>query len=191
MGCVLVVIGVGDALGGDGKTKAMACAACHGPDGNSSNPVWPNLAGQHADYTAEQLRAFKSGQRENPNMSAMAANLSGEDIADISDYYAAQAAKIGIIDAQHVPAGEMLYRGGNKDTGVSACMACHGPNGAGNPAAKYPSLRGQHAEYTVLQLNAYRSGTRQTDPQKMMRDIAGRMSDAEIKAVADYISALH
>jgi cytochrome c553 len=191
LGCVLVLAGIGDALGGDGKTKAMACAACHGADGNSSNPVWPSLAGQHASYTEDQLRAFRSGQREDPNMSAMAANLSDEDIADISEYYSGQPANIGVIDAQQVAAGEKLYRGGNKDTGVAACMACHGPNGAGNPTAKYPALRGQQAEYTVLQLKAYGSGTRNTDPQNMMRDIAGRMSDAEIKAVADYIFALH
>ena len=191
LGCLTILAGIGDAVGGDGKTKAMVCAACHGAEGNSANPEWPNLAGQHASYAQQQLKAFKSGERQNPNMSAMAVNLSEEDMADIAEFYAGQAVKIGVIDVEQVAVGEAIYRGGNNTTGVPACMSCHGPNGAGNPAAKFPAIRGQQAKYSVLQLKAYRAGERTTDPQKMMRDIAARMSDEDIETVALYISALH
>jgi cytochrome c553 len=169
------------------------CAACHGPDGNSINPEWPSLAGQHPQYTVQQLQAFKSGERENPNMSAMVTNLSADDVVAIADYYASQSPKIGSIESDSIAAGEKLYRGGDKDKGIPACMACHGPNGAGNPAANYPALRGQHAKYTTLQLEAYRSGERKTDAERklMMQLIAARLSDDEISDVARYINALH
>ena len=169
------------------------CAACHGPDGNSINPEWPSLAGQHPKYTVQQLQAFKSGKRENPNMSAMVTNLSADDVVAIADYYASQSPKIGSIESDSIAAGEKLYRGGDKDKGIPACMACHGPNGAGNPAANYPALRGQHAKYTTLQLEAYRSGERKTDAERklMMQLIAAKLSDDEISDVARYINALH
>mgnify|MGYP006158633787 CR=1 FL=1 len=169
------------------------CAACHGPDGNSINPEWPSLAGQHPQYTVQQLQAFKSGERENPNMSAMVTNLSADDVVAIADYYASQSPKIGSIESDSIAAGEKLYRGGDKDKGIPACMACHGPNGAGNPAANYPALRGQHAKYTTLQLEAYRSGERKTDAERklMMQLIAAKLSDDEISDVARYINALH
>jgi cytochrome c553 len=176
----------------DGRTKAMACTACHGPDGNSTlNPEWPNLAGQHPEYLVAQLKAFKSGARKNPNMNGMAAALSEQDMADIAAFFSAQAVKVASVDAAQTGPGEVLYRGGNKSTQVPACMACHGPDGAGNPAAKFPALRGQHAKYTVLQLQAYKSGERSTDPQEIMRTIAGRMSNEEIENVAKYIEGLH
>lgn len=169
------------------------CAACHGPDGNSINPEWPNLAGQHATYITQQLRAYKSGERVNPNMSAMVTTLTDEDIDAIGDYYSKMAPKIGQIAAENIAAGEKLYRGGDKDDGVPACMACHGPNGAGNPAANYPALRGQHAKYTSLQLAAYRSGERKTGAERksMMQTIAAKLSDADIENLASYINALH
>jgi cytochrome c553 len=178
---------------GDGKTKALPCGACHGADGNSTlNPEWPNLAGQHADYMVHQLKAFKDGTRKNPNMSGMAAALSEEDMVDISTYFAGQSLNIASTESSEaVTLGEKLYRGGNHESGVPACMACHGPNGAGNPGAKYPALRGQHAKYTVLQLNAYKSGERVTDANEVMRAIAARMSAAEIDNVAKFLQGLH
>ena len=169
------------------------CAACHGPDGNSINPEWPNLAGQHAKYITQQLRAYKSGERVNPNMSAMVTTLTNEDIVAIGDYYSSMAPKIGQISADKIADGEKLYRGGDKESGVPACMACHGPNGAGNPAANYPALRGQHAKYTSIQLAAYRSGERKTGAERksMMQTIAAKLSDEDIANLADYINALH
>ncbi|MGD9602890.1 MAG: cytochrome c [Gammaproteobacteria bacterium] len=176
----------------DGKTKAMPCSACHGMDGNSTlNPEWPSLAGQHAGYMVAQLQAFKSGARKNPNMNGMAATLSDEDMADIAAYYAGQSLKIASIDPADTVAGARLYRGGNAESGVPACMACHGPNGAGNPGANYPALRGQHAKYTALQLQAYKSGERATDPKEIMRSIAARMTAEEIESVSKFIQGLH
>jgi len=176
----------------DGRAKAMACSACHGPDGNSTlNPEWPNLAGQHADYMVVQLQAFKSGARKNPNMNGMAASLSDQDMIDIAAFFSGQALKIPSSDAAQSAAGADLYRGGNKETGVPACMACHAPNGAGNPAAGYPALRGQHAKYTSLQLEAYRAQERTTDPKEIMRTIAARLSSDEIDSVAKFIEGLH
>ena len=169
------------------------CAACHGLDGNSVNPEWPNLAGQHASYVAGQLRAFKSGDRTNPNMSAMVTNLSEEDISALGEFYAAGQPKIGSIETEQIAAGESLYRGGKTEKGIPACMACHGPNGAGNPAANYPALRGQHAAYSSLQLKAYRDGTRTTDKERklMMQSIAQKLTDDDIEHVTRYINALH
>ncbi|MCP5145088.1 MAG: cytochrome c4 [Gammaproteobacteria bacterium] len=175
----------------DARTKAAPCGACHGLTGNSPTPLWPNLAGQHPAYTTAQLKAFKSGARRDPNMDAMSATLSDQDIEDLAGFFAAQEANVGSIAPESVAAGQAIYRGGNADKGVPACMACHGPNGIGNAPAGYPALRGQHAEYTKKQLSEYRSGTRSTDPNSMMRTIAERLTDAEIDAVASYISALH
>lgn len=185
----LLVVSVG--ANADAAAKTAVCTACHGADGNSMNPIWPNLAGQHAEYIVAQLQAFKSGARENASMAPMATNLSDADMAEIGAYYAAQTAKIAPLGEHDVGTAERLYRGGDAERGIPACMACHGPNGAGNAAAKYPALRGQHAEYTVLQLKAYRDGTRATDPQSMMRTIAARMTDADIEQLARYLSALH
>lgn len=179
----------GDATAG--KAKAMACASCHGADGNSANPEWPKLAGQHAKYVAKQLADFKNGNRKNAMMAPMAAPLSEQDMADIAAYFESQALKGGQADPALVEAGEKLYRGGNATTGVAACMACHGPNGMGNPQANFPRLSGQHAAYTVLQLKAFRAGERANDAGKMMQNIAARMTDAEIQAVASYIEGLH
>jgi cytochrome c553 len=176
-----------------GKEKSAACAACHGADGNSPNAVWPNLAGQHADYIVKQLKAYKSGERQEPSMTPMAAPLSEQDMYDIAHYYAAQKPSVGIADETLVTAGRAIFRGGNMATGVPACMACHGPRGAGTPGAGYPALSGQHSEYTVKQLEAYRRGERVTDADlgAVMRTIASRMSDAEIKASASYAAGLY
>ena len=175
----------------DGKTKAQVCGACHGADGNSTIPMWPKLAGQNPAYMVEQLQAFKSGRRENPAMAPLAVPLAESDMLEISAYYAAQTLRIQPVEAGKIAAGQQLYRGGNAERSIPACMACHGPSGAGIAAARYPALRGQHAEYTVLQLKAYRDGSRSTDPQRMMRMIAAKLSDADMEQVAQYISGLY
>ena len=175
-----------------GKAKAQVCLSCHGPDGNGSvNAAWPALAGQHASYISKQLADFKSGARVEPLMIAQVANLSEQDMADFGAYFAAQKAPAGKADKDKVAAGEKLFRAGNKTTGVAACMACHGPSGAGNPSAKYPALQGQNAAYTVKTLKDFRSAARANDPGKMMQGVTENMTDAEIEAVASYISGLH
>lgn len=176
-----------------GKTKATTCGACHGADGNSVNPVWPSLAGQHATYIVDQLTAYRDGTRKDPLMSAQAMSLSDEDIRDLAVYYASQRmAARAVADASTVDKGRALYVGGDAEAGVSACIACHGPVGRGNPAALYPSLRGQHAVYTAKQLRDYKSGTRVTDgTTRMMRNITESLSEEDIDAVASYIQGLH
>ena len=176
-----------------GKAKSMTCAGCHGVDGNSVNPEWPSLAGQHAVYTARQLAAFKDGSRSNPLMSAQAMMLSDQDMQDLAAYFAAQklTAKT-VADAETVDRGRSIFQGGDAAKGVTACLACHGPTGAGNGPAGYPAIAGQHAVYAAAQLRAYASGDRKTDaPAKMMRDIASRLSEEDIKAVTSYIQGLH
>ncbi|MEM7282959.1 MAG: c-type cytochrome [Pseudomonadota bacterium] len=190
---ILACIGMPTFAEGDpeaGKTKAVVCAACHGADGNSVNPEWPNLAGQHETYAITQLKAFNEGTRNNPLMNAQAAILSDQDMKDLAAFYSAQSPSMGSADPALARAGEQLYRGGNKDTGVPACASCHGPSGRGNPTAGFPIISGQHARYTEMQLAAYSSGERRSDMNQMMRNVAAAMSDAEIKAVAAYLQGL-
>jgi cytochrome c553 len=173
-----------------GKTKSASCVACHGADGNSMNPEWPSLAGQHPDYLIKQLRNFKDGDRSNALMSPMAAPLSEQDMANLAAYYSSQALKPGQADEALFEQGRQLYRGGNMSTGVAACIACHGPTGTGNPAASFPSLRGQHGGYTVNQLKAFKRGERANDAGKMMQNIAAKMTEEEMQAVASYIQGM-
>lgn len=176
-----------------GKARSITCGACHGADGNSVNPEWPSIAGQHAAYIVQQLQAFKSGARANPLMTAQAMILSEQDIADLAVYYEGlPAAPKSVAEPALVDKGEALYRGGDRDNSVAACIACHGPSGRGNPAAKYPSIAGQYAVYTAKQLRDYASGARKSDaPTRVMRDIAARLSEDEIKAVASYVQGLY
>jgi len=176
----------------DGKAKALTCTACHGPEGNSASALWPNIAGQNAPYMLQQLKAFKDGSRMDPLMSSQAMLLSDQDMADLSVYFEnLPAAAQSVQDAGTIDRGEALYRGGNSDTGVAACLACHGPSGNGNPAAKYPALRGQHADYTAKQLRDYAAETRTTDGKtSIMRDIAARLSEEDIKALSSYVQGL-
>lgn len=174
-----------------GKTKSAMCAACHGADGNSAAPNFPKLAGQHADYVAKQLSEFKSGQRKDATMNGMAAALSEQDMADLGAFYASQKGTVGKAAEDKVALGETIYRAGNISSGVAACAACHGPTGGGNPMAKFPSLNGQHADYTAVQLKNFRAGARANDAGSMMRGVAEKMSDAEIEAVAQYIQGLN
>ena len=189
----LALLGAAHAAGDAtaGKTKSAMCAACHGADGNSPAPNFPKLAGQHPDYITKQLMAFKGGERTDATMNAMAAALSEQDMADIAAFYATQTGTAGKAAADKVELGETLYRAGNMASGVAACAACHGPTGSGNPMANFPSLNGQHADYTVAQLKNFRSGARANDAGSMMRGVAGKMTDAEIEAVAQYIQGLN
>lgn len=173
-----------------GQPKSIVCAACHGVDGNSLNPEWPTIAGQNEAYLVRALNAFKSGERNNVLMTSQAATLTDQDIADLAAYFASKPRQKRAADPALVAAGERLYRGGNKDSGIGACIACHGPDGSGNAPAAYPAIGGQHATYTAQQLKAYRSGERSSDPNQMMRNNTARLTDAEIEAVASYIQGL-
>ncbi|WP_406672246.1 c-type cytochrome, partial [Natronospira sp.] len=135
-----------------GEAKSTACAACHGPDGNSTNPEWPKLAGQHARYTLKQLRAYKDGTRSDAVMAGQVQGLDDQDMKDLAVFYAIQTPQPGSADQELAEEGKRLYRGGNLETGVTACIACHGPSGEGIPTADYPMLSGQHAEYTITEL---------------------------------------
>lgn len=175
-----------------GKTLAMTCGACHGMQGNSMNPSWPNLAGQGAPYILAQLKAFKNGARSEPLMLGPAAILSEQDMQDLAVYFESlPTAAQTVANASLVHQGEALYRGGDKADATAACMACHGPTGSGNPTAKYPALRGQHATYTAKQLRDYASGIRTTDGKtRVMREIAETLSKDEIEALSSYIQGL-
>lgn len=178
----------GDAAAG--QNKSALCGACHGVDGNSLNPLWPRLAGQHASYIVQQLKGFQNEFRQNITMSPMAAPLSEQDMFDLAAYFSSQTKKLGEANPDMVALGEKIYRGGK--TGIAACMACHGPQGNGNPAAKYPIVSGQHAQYTHKQLMDYKSGVRKPEGNAIiMRDIALKMSDAEMQAVTDYMQGLY
>ena len=174
-----------------GKQKAQICAACHAADGNSINPIWPKLAGQHAEYISKQLNDFKAGSRKNDQMSPMSANLGKEDIADLAAYFASQNIKHGKTDPSMLELGQKIYRAGDINASVPACLACHGPTGRGNPAALYPALGGQYATYIQAQLKAFREAARTNDVNEVMRTIVGRMTDEEIKAVSEYVQGLH
>ena len=174
---------------------SQVCAACHAADGNSQIPVNPKLAGQIPEYLYKQLTDFKAAagkkaERENPVMAGMVANLSPEDMHNLAAYFAGQKATPGAAKSKDLVAlGQRIYRGGISSEGIAACASCNGPNGAGMPA-QYPRLSGQHAEYVGAQLKAFRSGARANDINATMRGVAGRLSDREIDAVADYIAGL-
>ena len=169
---------------------AKVCAACHGTDGNSVIPANPVLAGQHADYVAKQLANYKSGERKNPVMQGMSAPLSAADIKNLGAYFEAQKPKSRAAKSPElVKIGQQIYRGGIAAKGIPACASCHGPSGGGIPA-QFPRVAGQYSEYTVAQLQAFRAGERINDPNKMMSATATKMSDQEIKAVAEYIAGL-
>ena len=164
------------------------CASCHGADGNSGSPANPKLAQQHPEYLAKQLQEFKSGKRANAIMSGMAAGLSDQDMKNIAAWLGSQKAKPGFAkDKELVALGERIYRGGIADRSIAACAGCHSPNGAGIPA-QYPRLSGQHADYTVSQLVAFRDGVRTNSQQ--MSQVAAKLNDREIRAVSDYIAGL-
>ncbi len=184
----------GDAAKGQ-DIAAKVCAACHGPDGNSPLSVNPNLAAQHPEYIYKQLGNFKSkdgkpAERGNAVMMGMTATLSDDDMKNVATYFAGQTLRARAArDPELVKEGQIIYRGGIAAKGVAACASCHSPNGAGLPA-QYPRVSSQHAEYTAAQLKAFRSGERKNDPNSMMRIVAGKLSDREIAAVAEYTAGL-
>jgi cytochrome c553 len=175
-----------------GKARALTCTACHGAEGNSMSPLWPNIAGQNAPYILAQLQAFKDGSRVDPLMSSQAMILSEEDMANLAVYFESlPAAAQSVADEGLLDRGEALYRGGNKQEEAAACLACHGPTGRGNPAAKYPALKGQHAAYTTKQLAAYASGDRTTGGKtRIMQDIAANLDKEDIAALSSYVQGL-
>lgn len=200
---MVAVVGLMAASGVTAETLAKAdpakalqvvntvCVACHGADGNSPAPANPKLASQHSDYLNKQLVNFKSGERKSAIMAGMVAALTPEDMKNLAAYYGGQkqspsAAKDKALVAQ----GEKIYRGGVAAMGVPACSGCHGPAGAGIPSM-FPRLAGQHGEYVVTELIRFRNGERANDPGKMMQMVAMKMSDQDMKAVAEYISGLH
>ncbi len=177
-----------------GKSKTQTCVACHGADGNSVVANWPKIAGQYENYLEKQLKDFRMGEqgpRYEASMYAMVAALSDQDIADLAAFYSANKQTMGKAKSEYVALGERIYRGGNIQTGVSACIACHGPSGEGNEAAKFPKLAGQHATYIENQLIAFRDGKRKNSPNGMMESISHRLSPEEMKAVSSYVEGLH
>jgi cytochrome c553 len=177
-----------------GAGKAAVCGACHGPGGNSSNPEWPKLAGQHAAYTYHELVELKSGARKNPVMNAQAAPLSDQDMKDLAAYFAAQKPTPGVASPDAVAVAQKLYRAGDAARALPACAACHGPQGAGNAAALYPRIGGQHAKYTANVLRQFRSMAGQPIPHagfQTMSAVATKLTDAEIEALASYVNGLH
>lgn len=179
----------GDAAAG--QAKSALCGSCHGVDGNSPLAMNPKLAGQGAGYLYKQLVEFKSGARANATMSAMVGNLSDQDMLDLAAYYASQQVQVGGADPALVELGESIYRAGNKELGVAACASCHSTDGAGNAPAKFPAVGGQHADYTLAQLKAFRAGTRSNDVGAMMRSTVERLTDKEIEALASYLEGLN
>ncbi len=192
-GAAVYAVGVRAEVNGNaaaGKAKAATCAACHGIDGNGgADPSWPKLAGQLPEYLVDQLKEFKSGARKNPLMSGMAAPLSEQDMKDLAVYFASLPAKPGAAASKELAlAGERLYRGGNAQTGVAACMSCHGPAGRGIPPT-FPRVTGQNAAYTEKQLLDFKA-RRRVDHEDIMIRLASRLTEAEIKAVSQYMAGL-
>jgi cytochrome c553 len=188
-----------------GQAKAGACAACHGLDGNSTDPQYPRLAGQHERYIWRQLRLFHSGERQNPMMTPMASPLSEQDMRDIGAFFSTQHSAAGVADdtvikdganagKKFYQVGEALFRGGRTSDKVPGCIACHGPTGRGNPGPSYPALGGQHAGYTVARLQYFRGGGVSgagANANIVMTDVAKNLSDEDIQGLATYIEGLH
>ena len=185
----------GSAIAGNaeaGKTKSAACGGCHGVDGNSPVADFPKLAGQNEAYIVKQVKDFKANSaRKNEIMFGMVAAVSDEDAADIGAYFQAQSiSQAAPFDEAKAAAGRELYKGGNLQTGIPACQACHGPMGGGTAGIGYPQLGGQYVAYTLAQLKAFKDGTRINDDNELMRSIVEKLSDEDMDAVANYIASL-
>jgi cytochrome c553 len=195
------LIGTAQAFDGDaeaGKAKSATCAACHGADGNSAVDMYPKLAGQHADYLYKQLGDYKTGMqtggkqgRNNSIMFGMVATLSDQDMKDLAAYYASQKMKAGTTPENVISRGEQLYRGGDADRGIAACIACHGPRGNGINLSGFPKISFQHANYVKTTLQEFRAGKRANDLNGMMQDIAMKLSDEDIEVLSQYLGGLH
>jgi cytochrome c553 len=181
----------GDATAG--QAKAATCAACHGLDGNPASAQYPKLAGQHENYIVRQVGLFKSHKRENPVMMGFVMSLTDQDMHDIGAYFASKTSLPGVADSKLVARGEALYRGGDAQAGAPACMACHGPDGRGNPGAGYPQLAGQYADYLTLKLKDWHDGKTwgSDDRALIMPAVIKGLSDNDIAALASYIEGLH
>ena len=173
-----------------GQSKAAVCSGCHGADGNSMIPSFPKLAGQGEVYLLNQLKDIRDDVRNVPQMTGVLTGLSDQDLADIAAYYSSQTGTVGAANPELVELGRKVYRAGVAAKGVAACTACHSPTGAGNSQAGFPALGGQHADYIISQLKAYRTETRNNGQAIMMQQVAALMSDKEIEAVASYIQGL-
>jgi cytochrome c553 len=176
-----------------GAAKATVCAACHGQEGKAIMGSYPNLGGQHYSYLLQQMRAFKSGERQAALMAGQVDNLSDQDLRDIAAFYADMQLVEGVAEGEDLELGERIYRAGIADEGIPACVACHSPQGLGNGPAAFPVLSGQNADYVAAQLRAYRAGERVTDEAmgQMMRGVADELEDDEIEAVSAYVHGLH
>ncbi|MDC0390019.1 c-type cytochrome [Candidatus Thioglobus sp.] len=186
-----------------GKTKSATCIACHGVNGNSMVPIFPKLAGQGENYSLKQLKDFKSGKRQNGLMAGIAAGLSEQDMSDLAAYFSQQTISQNVANkSANIALGEKLYRGGDRERGVTACIACHGPKGAGIPSAGFPAIASQHASYTAKQLKEFRqvsintltdtkSLARDNDDRKMMTAFTKDLNNIEIEALSQYIAGLN
>ncbi|CAK3162332.1 c-type cytochrome [Vibrio sp. 10N.261.46.E12] len=181
-----------------GKAKSQTCVACHGADGNSLITQYPKLAGQHEKYLEKQLKELKLGMtsggkqgRYEPVMGAMAMPLSEEDMADLAAYYASLPISSNSTPENVVDEGKVLYTAGNAERGVTACIACHGPRGNGTELSGFPKISGQHADYIKAQLEKFRDGSRNNDMNAMMRDVAKKLTDADIDTLSKYVGGLH
>ena len=194
---LLVVISLQAVAEGDataGQAKSAICAACHGADGNSAVPNWPKLAGQHTAYLERQTALIKSGDRSVPEMMGIVAGMSEQDLRDIAAYFSSQTSNGGVAEESVAALGQRIYKAGNADSGVPACMSCHGPAGEGNPLSGYPALAGQHSVYTSKMLNGFRAGDNwgeEDAPSQIMNGAAAELTDAEITAVSSFIQGLY
>jgi cytochrome c553 len=180
-----------DADAAAGQEKAQSCAACHGQAGISPASAFPHLAGQQMSYLAKQIMDIRDGNRQVAQMAGQVDNFSDQDAWDVAAFFAGQDANLGQADPELIARGEELYRAGDMAKGIPACAACHSPTGDGIGTAVYPGLSGQFAEYTVSTLQAFAAGERANDPNAIMRDIAAKMSDADMEAAANYVLGLH
>jgi len=187
------------AFSADGKTKATACFACHGEDGNgnATNALWPKLAGQNSTYLIKQMHNFKmqpgtaKAKRVDPTMNAMIMTLAEQDFEAVANYFSSLKVTHTVVPDKFFQLGQKIYRAGDKERKVAACTACHGPQGQGMPTAGFPSLSGQNADYIIKQLKAFRANSRENDMNKVMRNVTRIMSDKQIEAVAHYVGGLH
>ena len=184
-----LLLAQGDAAAG--QAKSALCGSCHGADGNSPLAMNPKLAGQSARYMVKQLQDFKSGARAGVTMAAMVLSLSDQDMEDLAAWYSSQQPTLQGANPESIELAQRLYSAGNSEIAVAACSACHSPTGKGNAPAGFPSLSGQHAEYTLQQLKDFRSGVRQNDGGEMMRTVVERLTDKELEALASYVSGLN
>ncbi|MCX7119677.1 MAG: c-type cytochrome [Legionellales bacterium] len=192
--CILLSFSLPGFAKGDpkaGQNKALVCSACHGADGHSTNPQWPNLAGQYASYLVQQLHYYQSGdKRSSPIMSPLVTNLNQQDMEDLAEFYAQKPLPPSPPAKTPMPRADQLYRQGDLDLHIPACITCHGPDGRGAEQAGFPMISHQQPEYIIQQLQAFKAGTRSTDPLKIMRTICEKLTPEDMQALAEYITHL-